>query len=366
MENFLPPFSWTNLLIIPALLVGYTGHELGHALMAYWLGDYSQVERGKITLNPFEHISWIGLVAFLIFGIGWPKPLQANPQHFKHKYRDMFLVAVTGPFVSLTLSLGGFLLTLVIAAAAVYTSGVSTDRLLPFFFPLAAQMPHTLNLQAWTIALTGYLAIANFWLTLVSLLPLPGLDGFTAVVSLVAHFSGRGDDPAQPDSPPRPTTDPLRLSEQQQRRRNKAASIHFEVGVDYHQQGQYEDAIARYRQAINNDVNFGPAYINLGLAYLGKGRRKEAIHAFRGAIQYADDQKSRSEAWQQLHQLSDVSPIDEQVALESMSQMGAAPWTDTKPRPNWVGLGIGGGFLLLCSLVLYGYLFIQLIEFLQA
>ena len=67
MEDLFPNIHWTNLLIIPGLLIGYTIHELAHAFAAYFLGDYSQVERGKITLNPFRHISWFGFFSFLLF-----------------------------------------------------------------------------------------------------------------------------------------------------------------------------------------------------------------------------------------------------------------------------------------------------------
>ena len=47
-----------------------------------------------------------------------------------------------------------------------------------------------------------------------------------------------------------------------------------------------------------------------------------------------------------------------------MSQMGASPWTDTKARPNWLAMGIGGGILLIAGVILYGYLLNQLIELL--
>lgn len=365
MDNFLPLLHWTNLLIIPGLLVGYTVHELAHALTAYFLGDMSQVERGKITLNPFRHIAWFGAFAFLLFGIGWSKPLRANPNNFKHRYRDLFLVAIAGPVASFTLTLVGFLITVIVAAAVVYASNISTDQIFVFLFPFAANLPKSLNVQAWSLALTGYIALASFWLTFTSLLPLPGFDGFTAIVSLIAFLRQRHSQDMPRQVKPLLTNQPLRLSEDQQRRRNSAAQIHFNVGVEFHQEQQHDDAIARYRQAIQNDQHFGPAYVNMGLAYLAKGRRKEAIQALRGAIQYADDQKTQTEAWHQLHELSGVSPINETTARQSMSEMGAAPWTDTKPRPNWFGLALAGGFLLIAGIVTYGYLLTQLIALLR-
>jgi len=361
------------LLIIPALLIGYTVHELGHALAAYFLGDYSQVERGKITLNPLRHISWFGFFAFILFGIGWPNPLEANPQNFKQKHLSLSIIAIAGPIASFTLSLAGLLLTLSVAAILVYGSGATTDEILSFLnFPIAVNLPQTLNLQALAMAFTSKIAIASFWLTITSLLPLPGLDGFAFIISLIGYFRRRestGNSPTTKQAPPVSAASSIPQSRpliNQYKRRNNVSDIHFKLGTEYHQNQQYDDAIARYRQAINADQHFGPAYVNLGLAYLAKGKRREAIHAFRGAVQYADDQKSQGEAWYQLHLLSEVSPVNEQAAQESMSEMGAAPWTDTKPRPNWLGLGIGSAVLLLAGVFLYGYMLTNLIEMLKA
>ncbi len=150
----------------------------------------------------------------------------------------------------------------------------------------------------------------------------------------------------------------------QYERRNNVADIHFKVGIDYHLDNQFDDAIARYRQAIANDQHFGPAYVNLGLAYLGKGNRREAIHACRGAIQFADAQKSEQEAWFQLHQLSEVSPVAADAG-EELAELGASPWVDTRPRPNWFALSLGLALTLAGAVALYGYLFAGLMKMLQ-
>lgn len=375
METLFPFLHWTNVLIIPGLLLGYTVHELGHALAAYFLGDLSQVEQGKITLNPLAHVSWPGMVAFLVFGLdwagfvaflffslGWPRPLRVNPQYFKRGYLDVCLVALSGPAASLTFGLVGLMLTLVIAAGLVYISGVSTDQVYPLLFRVDSTLPATLDAQALSIAFTGYIGLTSLWLTLISLIPLPGLDGFAAVVSLITFLRERKRK-AQP-RPAAPARHPLMLLNQHHRR-NNAADIHFKAGAEYHEAQQYEDAIARYQQAIRNDANFGPAYINLGLAHLAQGNRQRAIQAFRGAVQRADDRKSQETAWQQLHELSEISPTNPETARESMAEMGAAPWTDTKPRPNWINLGLGSFAVFVCAVLLYGYLVTRLFELLQ-
>jgi Zn-dependent protease len=362
MNDFSLSFQWTNLLFIPGLLIGYTIHELAHAFTAYFLGDYSQVETGKLTLNPMRHISWFGTFAFVLFGFGWTKPLEANPYYLKRRYLDIFLIALAGPVASLTLSLIGMLLTALAAAGLVYLSGQDTDKILLILLPLHANLPQSLDLQAWSMALTSYIALASFWLTLTSLLPLPGFDGFAMIISLVAYFRERrqGQRPRSASSQNHYLLAPI----SRYRRRNNTSDIHFKLGAEYHNDQKYDDAIARYRQAIQTDKRFGPAYVNLGLAYLGQGKRREAIQAFRGAIQYADDQKSRNEAWYQLHQLSEVSHLDEE-AKDSLVELGASPWTDTKPKPNWLKLGFGAAAFMLCILFAYGYLFTSLIEMLK-
>ncbi len=359
MDTVFSTFHWTNLLIIPGLLVGYTVHELAHAFTAYFLGDYSQVERGRISLNPLRHLSWIGSFAFIVFGIGWPRPLRVSPHYFKHGPLDMFLVAVAGPIASFCMMIAGLLVTMALASLLIYAGRLTPNEVFLFLTGFN-NPPETLNVQALTMALTSYLVSAGFWLTFTSLLPLPGQDGFVAVTSLIMLFreGKRQEVPARPR--PMVANTPWTLLSQHQRR-NNAADLHFKIGAEYHESNQYDDAIARYRQAVRSDRNFGPAYVNMGLAYLGLGRRKEAIQAFRGAVEYADDKKSQAEAWQQLHYLSEVNPLDREAAQVSMARLGAAPWTDTKPQPNWLMLGISSGLVLVSVVFLYSYLLVELL-----
>lgn len=368
MNGFLPQLHWTNLLIIPGLLIGYTIHELAHALAAYFFGDTSQVERGKFTLNPFRHISWLGSIAFLLIGIGWADPLEISPQNYKNRWLALTFTALAGPLVSLTFGLTTLLFTLLMAAVLVYNSNLATDTILQFFFPIVTEnRPQAFDMQALAIAFTSKVAVASFWIGFTSLLPLPRMDGFVALIGLVSHYRSRKM--PQPQAVPKATRPTANMQSRiipvdQYTRRNNVADIHFKLGTEYHQTNKFDDAIARYRQAIANDQNFGPAYVNLGLAYLGKGKRREAIHAFRGAIQFADDQKSHQEAWYQLHQLSEVTPIDDH-AEESLSELGASPWTDTKPKPNWPGLAVSAALLLLAGIAFYSYLFAGLAQMLQ-
>jgi Zn-dependent protease len=368
MSEFVSSLSWTNLLIIPSLLLVYTVHELAHGFTAYFLGDTSQVERGRLTLNPIPHIAWFGALAFILFGIGWPKPLHVNPYNFKRKFLDTFLVAAAGPLATLILGMAGVFLIITIASFLLLTTKADIQEIFSYLTPIYQAPPETLGIQAVSLSLTWYIIHASFWLTVISVIPLPGLDGFVAVVSLVGLFrEGLHPTKEQQQSQLESTVvTPSTIMLVQQKRRNNAADIHFKMGTDYHQADKYDDAIARYRQAISNDQHFGPAYINMGLAYLAKGERKRAIQAFRGATQSADDKRSQDEAWLQLHRLSEITPIDETAARKDMAELGDLPWTDTKPRPNWLSLGVTTLLILVGALFVYGLLVIQLVNALNA
>jgi Zn-dependent protease len=366
MGEFFSFIHWTNILIIPGLLIGFTIHELAHATAAYFMGDYAQVEHGKFTLNPFRHISYIGTLAFLLVGIGWPNPMEITGHKFKDRPLAVSFIALAGPLASFTFSLAVLLLTLVMIALLIYSSGISTDQALHFFFPVSSELPNTFNLQAFTLAFTSKLAIASFWMAVTSLLPFPRMDGFVAIAGLKRYFTQRqagGHAPVQAQAVAPPVIRRNALINQY-KRRNNVSDIHFKLGTEYHQQNKFDDAIARYRQALANDKNFGPAYVNLGLAYLAKAERRKAIHAFRGAVQFSDDQKSQQEAWYQLHQLSEVSPVSDH-ADQDMTELGSTPWTDTKPHPNWFSLGLSVTLFLVGWAALYGYLFSGLLRYLQ-
>ena len=364
MDNVFSSLNINSLLLIPGILLGYTVHELGHALTAYFLGDHSQVEYRKITLNPLEHISWFGSFAFIFLGIGWPKVMQVNPHNLKHRNRDMFLVAISGPLASFTLSLVGGLITLTLAAILIYLSGATTNQVMTLFIPLTTEaFPQTINLQAVLMAFTGYIATTSLILTFMSLLPFPGQDGFIALASLIALYRGRNSSATSeiPES-----VETTQLMTNRQKRQNNIAEIHFNIGNEYQQEEKYDDAIARYRQAINNDQEFGPAYINMALAYLAKNEQRNAIHALRGATQFADDEESQTEAWRQLQRLEqEDTPFDFAEDQNETETIGSQTWIETNARPNWEGVVLGSGLLLLSSLVLYGYLVSQLLEMLQ-
>ena len=358
MTSFIgwPP-TWATLLLLPALFMGFTVHELAHAAVAYALGDTSQVEQRRLTFNPLRHVSWVGMAAFLLFGFGWARPVWVDYTRLRIKNRPlgMFLVAVSGSASNLLfalLALGGIIATMMI----VEFSGVAgwTDALAFLTTPAAE-----LDLQGLAIALSSQVFMVNLILALFNMLPIPPLDGFAAVVSLFTLMRNvvRREQPAQAvrpwsAAPPVPGA------------AESPARIHFSIGLNYQRDCQYDEAIARYRQAIDHDPQFGLAYYNLGLAYVARGRLSVAAGAFRSAVQHSVDAGVRAQAELRLRELGHVDqhpgvppgllspPLDLDTVIDAPSS-GPPPLDPMVARHVWIRLGVGGAAFAILSLLVW-------------
>lgn len=163
-------YIYSKILMIPAILLGFTFHEYAHAKMADKLGDKTARFQGRLNLNPLTHIDALGFLMILVAGIGWAKPVQVNPAAFKDKYKDDLKVSLAGPLANLVVALfGGILLFIVMALVF---SNILTGTL--------SQILHDISIQIIYI---------NVMLFIFNLLPLPGLDGWSVFRDLSPkHF----------------------------------------------------------------------------------------------------------------------------------------------------------------------------------
>lgn len=129
------------------LLVAVAVHEYGHARAAYALGDATAADAGRMTLNPFKHLSLWGSLFLLFFGFGWSQPVPVDPRNFRLPRRDALLTAFAGPTAN------------VVTAAAV---GVFAQVL-----PDGTRLP----------ALAAVIVFVNLLLAFFNLVPVPPLDG---------------------------------------------------------------------------------------------------------------------------------------------------------------------------------------------
>lgn len=157
------------LLLIPAILIGFTVHEFSHAALAVRLGDSTPVEQGRYTLNPLSHIDIIGFLLILVAGFGWAKPVQFDPARFAHPRRGRALVAVAGPLSNLLLAL--------LAAVLIGLTGAGSRA------AVSGTAAGTGALSALGLRAALYFIWINLMLFVLNLLPIPPLDGSHIVLS---------------------------------------------------------------------------------------------------------------------------------------------------------------------------------------
>lgn len=150
-----------------AVIIGIVIHESAHALAAYALGDKTARSRGRVSLNPLNHIDPFGtiLLPLLMIAAGGPvfafaKPVPIYLGNLKHPKRDELLISLAGPASNIVLAcLGALLLSGVVNGSmwATVAGSIVAEFALTFIF-------------------------VNLSLAFFNLIPLPPLDGSSILV----------------------------------------------------------------------------------------------------------------------------------------------------------------------------------------
>ena len=154
-----------------ALIIGIVIHESAHALAAYLMGDRTARSRGRISLNPLNHIDPFGtvLLPLIMLVAGGPifafaKPVPVYLGNLKNPKRDEVVVALAGPVSNVLLAgVGAVLLRLVVS---------NGDAVIGFMGE---------NVLFLTNFLTTFMSV-NLSLAFFNLIPLPPLDGSSILV----------------------------------------------------------------------------------------------------------------------------------------------------------------------------------------
>lgn len=144
------------LLVTVAWVFSVCLHEFGHALAAYYGGDYTVKEKGYLTLNPVHYThpvySLVMPVVFMLLGgIGLPGGAVYINDHLLRSRGWRAAVSIAGPAMNLLL---------IVLLCIPFWTGMIDER----FGPALAFL---LQLQISAV--------------LFNLLPIPPLDGFQAI-----------------------------------------------------------------------------------------------------------------------------------------------------------------------------------------
>jgi len=147
---------------VPVLLA-ITVHEVAHGWVAYRFGDPTAAEAGRLTLNPFPHVDWLGtlvlplaMVASLGVAMGWAKPVPVDASRLRRPREQMAWVAAAGPAANALM---------LIAWALIARLGVALDS--------------EFGVILFAVGQAGI--VINSVLMLLNLLPIPPLDGSVVV-----------------------------------------------------------------------------------------------------------------------------------------------------------------------------------------
>lgn len=142
-------------------------HEFSHGLAAVKLGDPTPRYQGRMTLNPFAHIDYIGALCILFFGFGWARPVQVNANNFRNPKRDMALTALAGPASNLAVALAALLIRNILVLVMGKSGGF--------------------NALIYVALFLYYLAYINVSLAVFNLIPIPPLDGSRLLSALLPY-----------------------------------------------------------------------------------------------------------------------------------------------------------------------------------
>src|ERR1041385_2932467 len=182
-----------GLLWYVVFLLSTTCHEAAHALVAKWGGDLTAYHGGQVSLDPLPHIKRepIGMVvvpilSYIVGGgmMGWAS-VPVDPYWGQRHPRRAAWVSAAGPIANFTLAIVAGILIHVGMLAGWFAQPESIS-----FTHVVS--PAGAGVAAGAATFLSILFSLNLLLGAFNLIPLPPLDGFSAIGLLLSEdLAGR-------------------------------------------------------------------------------------------------------------------------------------------------------------------------------
>ncbi|WP_455528704.1 site-2 protease family protein [Huintestinicola sp.] len=146
-------------------------HECAHAWVAEKMGDDTGRKQGRITLNPFVHLTLWGSLMMILVGFGWGKPVMVDSRNFKNPKKGMVLTSLAGPASNFIMAFLSMIVYKVLAFLSFAKDSSTLDMLATVFV---------------------YITLINISLAVFNFLPIPPLDGskiFNAILPEKWYFT---------------------------------------------------------------------------------------------------------------------------------------------------------------------------------
>ncbi|MGN1102535.1 MAG: site-2 protease family protein, partial [Huintestinicola sp.] len=146
-------------------------HECAHAWAAEKMGDDTGRQQGRITLNPFAHLTLWGSLMMILVGFGWGKPVSVDPRNFKNPKKGMVLTSLAGPASNFIMAFLAMIVYKVLGILSIVRDNATMQMVAMVFL---------------------YITLINISLGVFNFLPIPPLDGskiFNAVLPEKWYFT---------------------------------------------------------------------------------------------------------------------------------------------------------------------------------